>query len=656
MGTATLRLVVVPVVDRIGRVLGGRYRLVAPLGSGASASVYLADDETLRRRVAVKVLHPALADDDAFLRRFQSEAQVAAALNHPHVLAVHDWGQDGDTPYLVTEFLAGGSLRSMLDRHGPLSPAQVLLVGLEAARGLDYAHRRQLVHRDIKPANLLFDDEGRLRIADFGLARALAEAAWTEPMGAVLGTARYASPEQARGEALDGRSDVYSLAVALVEAATGEVPFAADTALGTLMARIDTPLPVPDTLGPLADVLVAAGAPNAAERPDAEQFAAGLLGVARNYGRPTGLPLAPPVTNMAASSPDTDVATHATPDTDVTLNGDDTLTGDTLAPARPAPGAPVPAAAPIGGVAASGGAPAAAPARSRRRGLLVVLVLLVALLAAGAYWFTMVRVVSHDVPELIGATRADAEEVVDTFNWELDASESFDDAVPLGRIIRQEPVAGTSMAEGSVLVVVISAGPPPVPMPEGIPGAPLADAISRLEAGGLTLGEVTERFDEDIAAGIVIGTTNTQLPELIPYGSAIDLTVSAGPEPRSVPESIVDKALNEVQSLLESLGLVVATTEEFSDAVPTGRVISSPEAGGKVPKGGTVALVVSKGPPVVVVPNVFGLSAVVAAQRLEAIGLVVSSIFGSPTRTVTGTNPASGTTVRIGSSITISTQ
>ena len=220
------------IADHVGRVLGGRYRLLAPIGTGASAHVFLADDVRLRRRVAVKVLHAALADDEAFLRRFRAEAQAAAALNHPNIMRVFDWGEDADGPYLVLEYLGGGSLRDLLDRGRRLTPSQAALVGLEAARALDYAHRRGLVHRDIKPANLLFDDEGRLCIADFGLARALAEAAWTEPTGAVLGTARYASPEQAQGSSVDGRADVYALALVLVEAVTGQVPFSADTTVG----------------------------------------------------------------------------------------------------------------------------------------------------------------------------------------------------------------------------------------------------------------------------------------------------------------------------------------------------------------------------------------------------------------------------------------
>ena len=240
--------------DQLGRVLGARYRLVAPVGTGASAQVFVADDLTLRRRVAVKVLHPALAEDEKFLGRFQSEARAAAALSHPNLLAVYDWGEDDTGPYLVTEFLAGGSLRAMLDAGNRLTPSQALLVGLEAARALDAAHRRGFVHRDIKPANLLFGDDGRLRIADFGLARALSEAGWTDPGDGLVGTARYAAPEQAKGSRVDGKADLYALGLVLVEAVTGSVPLTGDSALGTLMARVDVPVPVPEVMGPLRSV------------------------------------------------------------------------------------------------------------------------------------------------------------------------------------------------------------------------------------------------------------------------------------------------------------------------------------------------------------------------------------------------------------------
>src|SRR3989440_6104923 len=282
------------IADHVGRVLGDRYRLIAPIGTGASAHVFVADDVRLRRRVAVKILHPGLADDESFLRRFRAEAQAVAALRHHNIMSVYDWGEDdGDgTPYLVLELLEGGSLRSMLDRGHTLTPAQAARVGLDAARALDHAHRRGLVHRDIKPANLLFDDEGRLCIADFGLARALAEAAWTEPAGAVLGTARYAAPEQALGSSVDGRADVYALSLVLVEASTGAVPFAADTTIATLMARVDRPLEAPRHLGPVGPILERAAAPDLEKRLDAVAFATALERAAAMLPAPAPLPLA----------------------------------------------------------------------------------------------------------------------------------------------------------------------------------------------------------------------------------------------------------------------------------------------------------------------------------------------------------------------------
>lgn len=692
--TATLPDVVVPhVADRVGQVLGGRYRLVAPLGSGASATVYLGDDVTLRRRVAVKVLHPALADDEAFLRRFRAEAQVAAALNHPNVLAVHDWGQDGSTPYLVSEFLAGGSLRSMLNGAGPLTASQVLVVGLEASRGLAYAHRRGLVHRDIKPANLLFDDEARLRIADFGLARALAEAAWTEPMGAVLGTARYASPEQARGQSLDGRSDVYSLALVLVEAATGTVPFSTDTTIGTLMARVDAPLPIPDGLGLLGEVLAAAGSPEPNDRPDADELSAALFDVARQLDRPGPLPLAgSPVT---VADHDTDVGATATPvgsgDGDVTVIADTGVAAETPVSASTATalatglvddvaGDAVEGAAVGGAVvgAAEGTGPdetaqgageaqvtAAAPAqatpersRRRRRWPWLVALLAVAAIAGGSlYWWTSVRVVSSEVPVLVGVAVTAAEQAAQDGGWELSRSEAFDPVLAAGLVVSQSPEAGVSLAQGELLTVVVSAGPAPVPVPDGLVGVPLSEAEQTLVGVGLALGSVTEAFDEVVPAGVVL-TASAEPGVELPFGEVVDLVVSAGPEPRTVPDNLVGRALDEVRNLLEALGLPVSVGgESYSDSVPAGGVIeAAPSPGQTVDRGTPVLVEVSLGPPVVLVPDVRGLPVVEAARQLEAAGLVVTATTGSPTQPVTGTDPARGTTVRLGSNITISTR
>jgi serine/threonine-protein kinase len=361
--------------ELIGRVLGGRYRLVTPVGTGASATVYLAEDVQLKRRVAAKVLHPSLAADPTFLRRFRAEAQAAAALNHPNIVAVFDWGEDTGIPYLVTEYLGGGSLRAMLDRGRLLSPSQALMVGLEAARGLDFAHRRGLVHRDVKPANLLFGEDARLRIADFGLARAIAEAAWTEPDGVVLGTARYASPEQAKGQPVDGKTDVYSLALSLVEAVTGSVPFAADTTVATLMNRLDKRLPVSADLGPLAAVLERAGRPDPAERFDAGELGRALVGAAEKLPRPKPLPIVTTavgeVSTFGAPASTVDEATllaarRAAAGAAAAGPSGETAPGGAprpaTAPGGAAPGTPGSAAAGTPGGAAPAPVPAAGPA------------------------------------------------------------------------------------------------------------------------------------------------------------------------------------------------------------------------------------------------------------------------------------------------------
>ena len=392
--------------DQIGRVLGGRYRLIAPIGTGASAQVYLADDVKLRRRVAVKVLHAALADDDSFLRRFRAEAQSAAALSHPHIVAVFDW-DDSDVPYIVTEYLGGGSLRAMLDAGHRLTTSQALVVGLETSRALEYAHRRGLVHRDVKPANLLFGDDRRLRLADLGLARALAEAAWTEPTGAVLGTARYASPEQAKGEKLDGRSDVYALALVLVEAVTGSVPFAADTTIGTLMARVDRPLEVPKALGALRGPLERAGHPERNLRPDAAELTSALLATAEQLDRPEPLPIVGAIADADIPDDGRDITvlagtTMATDDIDLTVTDGTAIAGATRAMPPTVP--PTPVMLPD------------EPRRpSRRRRLLVVglTVLLAALLGTGAgFAWLNVQAPTHAVPDLVGMTEAEAREAV----------------------------------------------------------------------------------------------------------------------------------------------------------------------------------------------------------------------------------------------------
>jgi beta-lactam-binding protein with PASTA domain/serine/threonine protein kinase len=619
------------IADQVGRVLGGRYRIIAPVGTGASAQVFLADDVTLRRRVAVKVLHPALATDEAFLRRFRAEAQAAAALNHPHVMAVYDWGED-DGPYLVLEYLGGGSLRGILDTGRLLTPSQALLVGLEAARALDFAHRRGFVHRDIKPANLLFDEEGRLRIADFGLARALAEAAWTEPSGAVLGTARYASPEQVRGERVDGKADVYALALVLVEAVTGEVPFSADTTIATLMSRVDRPLEVPESMGRLGRVLERAGRPEPAERPDAGELAISLLAAAEDLPRPEPLELAGAINHD---------------DETVVIDRDPTIHGGAPVVLYDAEAEPVDPSTlsrrkrrKLTKAKAKTKAKAPRPERMHRRRWPWVALLTVLLLAgavAGGYALFQAVTPAHAVPKLTGESIDDAREAVEQFGWRIETSEIRRDGTEPGEVVEQAPPPDQELKEGRTLRLTVSLGPTLVAVPD-LAFKPFEEAKLLLAERELKVGDVQRQFSEEHAADVVLVFQQGELPK----ESTVDFVLSDGPEPRKI-SNWAGKTYEEAAPNFEAAGLVPQRQDVFSDDVDAGKIVGTdPPAGSEVPKGSTVKILVSKGKELIAVPNVAGMSASQAADRLEAAGFRVSDTVGPPNRPVLATDPPAG--------------
>ena len=645
--------------DRIGQVLGGRYRLLAPIGTGASATVYLADDVVLRRRVAVKVLHDALAGDASFLKRFQAEARSAAALNHPHIMAVHDWGQ-GEVPYLVTELLDGGSLRAMLDQGSFLDLAQARHVGIETARALDYAHRRGFVHRDIKPANLLFDDEGTVRIADFGLARALAEAAWTEPAGAVLGTARYASPEQAQGSVLDGRSDVYSLGLVIIESVTGRLPFTADTTLGTLMARVDRQVPVPPELGPLAPALSAAGVPNPADRPDAAEFAT-MLTAAGDLGPVAPLRLAGTVALQPDQLDPREPTTIYMPE-QVVLGSppasaggpmfvDPTVVSDPFFESQPA--TRVVHRSESEAVATTARSGVGAKRRIPRRSLLAVLVAL--LVIGGGAAFFLLRTPTHTLSDYTTLSVSDARVALESKGFNVAEVGTYSESVAVDTVISQDPPAGTSLAEGSTVTLTVSQGPPPVPVPTDLAGKTIDQASAALTAAGFKLGVVTDAFDETVPKGSVLSVAAGVTAQM-PKGSAIGLIASAGPKPRTVPD-LAGKTVVDATAQLDSLGLKVNRSDEYSDTVAENLVISTtPAAGQSVNKGSAVAVVVSKGKKPVTIPaSIVGKSVADASAILTNAGLTVSGVTGNPTRTVTGATPAVGTQVKSGSAVSLVT-
>ena len=648
--------------DSIGRVLGDRYRLVTAVGTGSSAHVYLADDVSLHRQVAIKVLHPALAGDQAFLKRFRAEARAVAALNHPNILRVYDWGEEGNEPYLVLEYLAGGSLRQVFDTGTLLTPEQAVRVGIEACAGLDYAHRRGLIHRDIKPANILFDADGRLRIADFGLARALAEAAWTEPDGAILGTARYAAPEQVEGLVLDGKADVYGLALVLYEGVTGESPFIGDTTIATLMARMGALLPEHEALGPLGEVLMWAAAPDPAERYDAAQFGLALSNLSATLPEPDPLPLASPGAAPVGHDGDPFLMAAAVGLTTASEQPEHP-------PVGPAPGGRsdltelgLPTAATPGALPIDPG-----PKRRRRWPVVVVIcILVVALLGAGAAWAIEAKVFtpSSPVPVLVGRTLGAATAAAAPGHLQVTvASRTTSIKVPAGRVISQDPSARTAgqqttLKQGSAIAVVVSTGPPLVTIPNLTTFSNCTDAIGALAAVHLVgvCPPEAATYSSTVATGAIVGTTPATSAR---YGSTVTIITSKGHAPVAVPAVAGSgSTYASAAASLTAAGFAPVEAKTYSSTVPVDQVMgTTPAAASVQPFGSSVSVQVSRGPQPVTVPSLTGKSPSSAAASLSALGLVAGGPYGpSGATTVVSTSPAGGTSVPVGSTVNVYTQ
>ncbi len=671
----------------IGRVIGGRYRLIVPLGTGASATVYLAEDQSLRRQVAVKLLHPGLVGDPKFRKRFQAEAQSAAQMSHPHLMAVHDWGDDEEA-YLVTELLPGGSLRQMIDDGYRLSPSQALVVGLHAAEGLAHAHERGFVHRDIKPANLLFGSDGRLRVADFGIARAIAEAAWTEPEGSLIGTARYAPPEQGAGKNVDGRADVYSLALTLIEGVTGLVPLIEPTPLATMLTRQDTDVPRIPELGPLADIVEAAGRVDPDQRPTSAEFIAALNAAAVSLPRPKRLPLvglqarAEEITDSTSQSSrgatDPMPTANLDPDTGVVdlRDPDSQDPADNLAkPGSAKPGSAndshwadevSPGLVDDGGTgwADDGGEEDSLDSVDRqRRWPWLVMVALLAVSAVGIIRYATseavdpspepIAVVTHPVGTFVGSTVEEAERDISLANWTSVVFERRqDDSVP-GEVLEQTPAPGFELEEGLEVTLWVSLGPELRVVPT-VTGLPLAEANAALKADDLIIGSVGNAYDEDVPRGAVVSASVEPGTEL-EFGSRVDIVLSDGPVPREVP-SLVGLSPEQATAVLAEAGLVYAQSEEgeFSETVPEGLIISANyQPGELVERDSAVTAVLSRGLPFIQIPDLKGKTGAEAATVLENLGFRVVSIIGSPNKQVIETDPPLGEFHRKGSGITI---
>jgi serine/threonine-protein kinase len=684
----------------VGRMLGRRYELAERIGSGASAEVFRAVDRNLEREVAVKQLRSHLSEDPRFVKLFRTEAHLVAQLDHPNVVTVFDWsadeeGEDGGA-FIVTELLDGGTLRDWLKAEPTLPADDVAFVGLQVAQGLHAAHQAGLVHRDIKPANLLFGREGRLRIADFGIARAVAEAAWTEPEGRLIGTARYAAPEQANTGAVNGLADVYSLAVCMIEAVVGDVPLVGDNAVGTMYLRRERDLPVDPALGPLAEVVAGAGRRDPEQRWSSDQLRHALLDICQNSpnfgwlkeidltefggldanavpsrraGLGTGEGSGPDGSDgMTAAGDGPPPNVFFAENGDLIIQDDDGIElalpepadlmadDDGLLPTETAsvhPLGPLPSVGPPAG-------------RGRRLALLAAIVLLLGAAGAiGGYQYLQMNQPVTEVIELglptypVGDYRqASVEEVeaeAESNGWTVSVTETFDDDTAAGTLLSQRPQPGTQLSPGGVVELELSRGPRPRTVP-ALSGLTETDVRDALEAADLVVGEVTTSFDEQVGEGVVLEATIEGAPAVAgdqyPPRTAVDLVVSAGPQPRVVP-GLSGQTVEQATVLLEAEDLLISVGEEYSESVTEGQIIaSSPAAGAEVPRGSTVAVTVSLGLPFVEVPDLAGRPVAEAIDELKALGFEVQ-INGVVGSSVLGTRPGAGSSLRKGSSVEV---
>jgi eukaryotic-like serine/threonine-protein kinase len=612
------------------------------------ATVHRAVDEVLEREVAVKLLHAHLANDPAFLDRFRREARAAAALSHPNVVAVHDWGETEDGAYLVLQLIEGPSLREVLRRHHRLSPGEALSVLAPAAAGLGSAHAAGLVHRDVKPENLLLGRDGTVRVTDFGLARAAASATSTFGADVLVGSPHYLSPEAVRGQPLDPRADVYALGVVLFECLTGRPPHEGESPFATAVQhtsrRVPPPSEVVDGIPPALDELVvAATAHEPDDRPnDGVDFAEALVRAVPAGATPLDLDALVRDTIVVPVDLDLDepddrhprrTGTLAIPSDGTTTVVRSTPDGQPSGPPPP-PTYGHPPAARAGREdthrddadhdAAYGEDDRGGPSRPSRRWLLALLVVLglLAASAAGGYllWDRVLAPVTQ-IPAVEGAAGDLAADRLEEAGFDVRVARERPNHldVPEGHVLEQS--LDGEARRGASIVLTLSGGPRQVEVPDLV-GEPAEEATTQLTGIGLTPSTV-EEYDEEVAAGLVL-SSDPAPGAVLDETAEVTLVVSRGPRPIEVAD-LGGQPLDDATALLTDAGLELEVVgRRFDGQAPAGVVLEQdPGPGSTLYRGDTVSVVVSRGPEPVAVPNLRGMRSGEAVDELEGLGFEV---------------------------------
>lgn len=593
-----------------GQMLDGRYRVDSRIARGGMATVYLAHDIRLDRRIALKVMHPSMASDEEFVHRFIDEAKSVARLSHPNIVAVYDQGADAGRVFLAMEYVPGQTLRDLLRRHGALRPREALELLVPVLGGLAAAHQAGLVHRDIKPENVLLTEDGRVKVVDFGLARAVESSTHHTKTGMIIGTVGYLAPEQVVQGVADARSDVYAAGVMLFELLTGRQPHRGDTPLSVAYKHVNEVVPAPSQLmtgvPPSLDTLVAMATSRDPDlRPgDAGQFLQAIFEALRTLPADGAAPMPRPVPVI---DPGANMHTESLKQANHTL-----VTPREEMPAPPDAG---------GRGHRAGNHRERGPGRwytSRPLTVVVCAVVVVALLAGVGWWVMIGR--WADVPRLAGMSVSDARSKAthDGFSVRIGQGR-YDATVPAGKVVATSPNQGGKIAHDGTITLFPSKGPETVAIPD-VANKPLDQARQALRDAGLELGPIRRESNPNVPKDTVEGTdppAGTQQRVTQP----VTLVVSTG---IAVPD-LRGQNVNDAATNLSNIGLTMTRVDKYSSK-PADTVIAQhpgPNAGAN--RGDVVQVVVSKGPPLVPVPDLGGKSVEDATKILEDAGFTVTA-------------------------------